>query len=86
MNETFIKFTDVNVDGCGTDVTNIAKITGDRLLTEEDTKKVAYAINTYKNTYAGEWDTDGCLDAAKEELERQGFKVEFVNPVCNLCF
>ena len=85
MKEQIIKFVDKNVDGCGTDITVIAKVNGN-ILTEETINKVKDAIDEYKTSNGGEWDTEGCLNAAIEILEAAGFKFDFVNPDAVICF
>jgi hypothetical protein len=85
MNENIIKFTDVNVDGCGTDVTLLARVYG-KDISVETIEKINDAIANYKKANEGEWDTDGCLDAATEQLEADGYEVHFVNPTLEIRF
>lgn len=85
MSETIIKFTDVNVDGCGTDVVVLARVYRNDI-TVGTIDRVKTAICNYKNENEGEWDTDGCLDAAKEQLETEGYEVHFINPSIEICF
>ena len=70
-----IKFVDVNVDGCGTDIDAYVKVEGETALTNgviERTKKV---IEKYKEENP-EWDTDTVIDVACEYLETEGYKTE----------
>lgn len=85
MNEQIIKFTDVNVDGCGTDAGCLAKVYGNDI-TVETVDRIKDAINNYKNENEGEWDTDGCLDAAQEQLKVEGYEVHWINPSHEICF
>ncbi len=85
MNEQIIKFTDVNVDGCGTDVSCLAKIYGNNI-TVGTVERIKDAINSYKNENEGEWDTEGCLDAAQEQLKAEGYEVQWINPSIEICF
>ena len=73
----YIKFIDHDMDGCGTNLTIMAKVTGE-LITNGTVERVKNAIGDYQTENEGEWDTDGCLDAAKEQLEAEGYKVEFI--------
>lgn len=84
--EQFINFIDVNVDGCGTDVTVSVRVVGEKSLTQEIVEKINAAISDYKEEYAGEWDTDGCIDVAFEVLENEGYKVEVINPTIEIAF
>lgn len=85
MNEQIIKFIDEDVDGCGTNVTILARIYGNDI-TVETIDKIKEAIYNYKNENEGEWDTDGCLDAAQEQLETEGYEVYWINPSIEICF
>jgi hypothetical protein len=85
MNETIIKFTDVDVDGNGTDVSTLAKISG-KEVTKETITKIENAISDYKRLYEGEWDTDGCLNAADYVLRDNGYNVVWITPSTEICF
>lgn len=85
MNEQIIKFIDEDVDGCGTDVTVLARVYGNDI-TVGTIDRIKDAINDYKNENKGEWNTDGCLDAAKEQLKTEGYEVHFINPSIEICF
>lgn len=74
-----IKFVDVNVDGCGTDIDVYIKTEGEKELTNgviERTKKV---VEEYKEENLYEWDTDSVIEAACEHLETEGYKTEIIS-------
>ena len=75
--EQFIKFVDEDVDGCGNDIVTVAKVCGEEI-TNGTIVRVRNAIDDYKNEAEGEWDTDGCLDAATEQLKAEGYEVSFI--------
>lgn len=77
--KTITKFTDVNVDGCGTNVETVAILTGPDI-TKEIIEGVNKAIEECKIALELYYSTDDCLNAAKEYLNKQGFQVEFMNP------
>lgn len=85
MNEQIIKFIDEDVDGCGTNVEVLARIYGNDI-TVGTIDRVKDAICNYKNENEDEWDTDGCLDAAQEQLEAEGYEVYFIIPTIEICF
>ena len=85
MNETIIKFCDVNIDGNGTDVCVIARVYG-KEVPFDTVERIKDAIFGYKEENEGEWDTDGCLDVAKKLLESEGYEVHFINPSIEICF
>lgn len=85
MNEQIVKFIDENVDGCGTDITVLAKVYGNDI-TAGTIDRVKNAICDYKNENEDAWDTDGCLNAAQEQLEAEGYEVHWMNPSLEICF
>lgn len=86
MREHFIKFIDEDVDGCGTDVTVIARVYGNDI-TVGTIDRIKDAICNYKNENEGEWDTDGCLAAAQEQLEMERYEVYWINTCeAEICF
>lgn len=85
MVETIIKFTDVDVDGNGTNIDILMRVYGNDI-TVGTIDRVKDAISNYKNENEGEWDTDGCIDAATEQLEAEGYEVHFINPAIEICF
>ena len=78
MREHFIKFIDKDVDGSRTNITIIARVCG-KNITVGIINKIKDAICSYKNENEGDWNTDGCIDAAQEQLEKEGYKVYWVN-------
>ena len=81
----YIEFKDIDVDGCGTDVTAIMEINSDGL-TNGTVGRIKDAISNYKRENEGEWDSDGCFDAAAEQLEKEGYKVKYIFPSTTICF
>ena len=55
----------------------IARVYGNEL-TIETINRVKDAILDYKAETEGEWNDDGCLDAAQGQLEKEGYKVEWI--------
>ena len=78
MKEQFVRFVDKDVDGCGTDVTAIAKVYGNDI-TAGTIDRVKDAICNYKSANEYEYDTDGCLEAAQNQFETEGYKVDWIN-------
>ena len=80
----YIKLTDVNVNGGGEDVVVIVKIQcilplEGVAIKKESILRVEEAIESYKAENPGEWDTEGCVNAAFAQLEKEGFKAEVVD-------
>lgn len=71
-----IKFMDKNVDGCGTDVETMIQIEGDQALTNEAVKRIKDTIEKYKKENYGEYSTDDVVEAACEQLGREGYICE----------
>lgn len=69
----FIKLIDVNVDGCGTNVETIIEVNGRRKLTNEIIQRTQEAIDKYKESNPGEWDTDDIINIACEHLKAEGY-------------
>ena len=84
MREQFIKFIDEDVDGCGTNITTIAKVYGNDI-TVGTIDRIKDAINNYKRE-DDEWDTDGCLEAAQDQFEAEGYEVSWINEEIEICF
>ena len=82
---TYIKLEDVDVDGCGTDVSTIIEVDSDDI-TNDTIKMATKAIEAYKRENEGEWDSDGCFNAAADKLRSEGFKVRFIVPSATICF
>lgn len=85
MNEQIIKFIDEDVDGCGTNVEVLLRVCG-KDITVGTIDRIKDAISNYKIENLGEWDTDGCIDVAKEQLESEGYEVHFITPAYEICF
>lgn len=85
MTEQIIKFTNVDVDGCGTDVPSLARIYGNAITTEI-TDRVKNAICGYIMENERIWDTNGCLAVAQKQLEAEGYEVHWIYPCTEICF
>lgn len=77
MNQ-FIKITDSDVDGCGTNLETSIQIEGESI-TNGVIARIKDAISDYKNECDGDWDTDGCVEAAWAQLEKEGYQCTFVD-------
>ena len=75
-----IKLTDVNVDGCGTNIETVIQIEGKAELTNGIIERTKKAIEKHKEEYPDEWDTDSALNAACEYLEAEGYMCHYVIP------
>lgn len=84
-NMTYIEFKDVDVDGCGADVTVIMEVSSDGL-TNGTVERIKDAIVDYKREMEGEWDSHGCLNAAAKQFEKEGYKVRYIIPSTTICF
>lgn len=69
-----IKFIDVNVDGCGTDIDVYVEVEGTEELTNGVIARTKKVIEDYKEEYPYEWDTNTVIDVACEYLETEGYK------------
>ena len=76
---TTIKLTDVNVDGCGTDIETIVTATGPTI-TDEIKLGINETIKNRKNDLAGEWTTDDCIEAVDDYLKQHGYDVKYITP------
>lgn len=85
MKEQYIKFVDKDVDGCGTDITIYCKVYGSEI-TVGTVDRIKNAICNYKNENEGEWDTDGCLDVATEQLKAEGYEIYWIDEETEICF
>ena len=75
----FIRFCDVNVDGCGTDVEVYVQIEGTTQLTNGVIERTKQKIEKYKEENDYEYDTDSVVEIACEYLETEGFKCSIIN-------
>lgn len=87
MKEHFIRFVQEDADGCGTDIAIIAKVSGKDDIKIGTIDRVKDAISDYKRE-DDEWQTDGCLEAAKNQLEAEGYRVHWVDEdeTIEICF
>ena len=83
MKEQIIEF--VSADMGEIDSIFLAKIYGNDI-TVGTIDRVKDAIYNYKNENESDWDTDGCLNAAREQLEYEGYKVEFISSSAKIFF
>ena len=67
-----IKFIDVNIDDCGTNVESMVQVEGKQELTNGVIQRTKDAIEKYKKENYGEYDTDSIIDVACEHLETEG--------------
>lgn len=77
MKVSYINLTEVDVDGCGTNITSVIK-TNAAGITNGMVERIRNAISDYKADNEGEWDTDGCIDAALEQLKKEGYIAEII--------
>lgn len=82
--DTTIRFVDWNADGCGTDIVNIAILTGPEV-TEQVIASINYEITKYK-TEIDEWTTDDILDAVSKYLEGIGYSIRWVTPTIDITY
>lgn len=81
----YIELIDVDVDGCGTDVSTIVSVNTENI-TNGMVGRLTKAISDYKKEVSGEYDTDGCVKAVLAQLESEGFKADVVNTSATICF
>lgn len=74
-----LKFIDVNVDGCGTNVEEMIQIEGKHELTNGIIQRTKEAIEKYKIENNGEYDTDSIIQAACEHLEEEGYMCDYIS-------
>jgi len=74
-----IKFTDTDIDGCGTDIVVYVQIEGDRKLTTDDIVDIKSVIDESKRNIE-DWSTDDILDAVCDHLASKGFTCQCVYP------
>jgi hypothetical protein len=75
-----IKFTDVNVDGCGTDIEVYVQVEGKAELTNGIIKRTKEVIEEYKKENEYEYDTASIIDVACKHLETEGYMCFSVIP------
>lgn len=74
-----INFIDTDVDGCGTYVETMIQIEGEQALTNGAVKRVKDVIEKYKKENYGEYCTDDVVEAACEQLGREGYICEHLS-------
>ena len=80
MTEAIIRFNDVNVDGCGTDVITDANVIGPPI-TETIINDIKKVIETRKEELDHEWETDDILNAVEDYLTSIGYTIKWINTV-----
>ncbi len=83
MAKTYLKLIDENVDGNGTNVETVLCVETDAL-TNGQIGRIKEAIERCKED--GEYYTDDCIDAAINQLESEGLKVECCTPESEIYF
>lgn len=81
-----IKFIDVNVDGCGTNVESMIEVEGKQKLTNGIIQRTKDAIEKYKKENYGEYDTDSIIDVACEYLESEGYMCDYISEDVTIVF
>lgn len=74
-----IKFIDVNIDGCGTNVESMVQVEGKQELTNGVIQRTKDAIEKYKKENYGEYDTDSIIDVACKHLETEGYMCDYIS-------
>lgn len=74
-----IKLTDVDIDGCGTNVEEMIQVEGKQELTNGIIQRTKEAIEKYKIGNNGEYDTDSIIQAACEHLEEEGYMCDYIS-------
>lgn len=74
-----IKFIDVNIDGCGTNVESMVQVEGKQELTNGVIQRTKDTIEKYKKENYGEYDTDSIIDVACEHLETEGYMCDYIS-------
>ena len=75
-----IKFVDVDVDGCGTDVVVYVQVEGKRELANGIIENCEKKIEDYKKENLNQWDTDSVLDMVCGYLETEGYMCDSIIP------
>ena len=66
-----IKFIDVNIDDCGTNVESMVQVEGKQELTNGVIQRTKDAIEKYKK--------DSIIDVACEHLETEGYMCDYIS-------
>ena len=75
-----IKFSDINADGCGTDINVYIQVSGPTNLTNGVINRTKEVIEKYKEENEYEWDTNDITDIAIEHLEKEGYECSHIFP------
>lgn len=75
-----IKLTDVNIDGCGTDITVYIQIKGPSKLTDKTIEETNAKIQKYKEENHGEWDTDSIINMICQYLTTKNYTCQIITP------
>ncbi len=75
--KTVFKLVDEDVDGCGTDISVCIEVNGQP--SKDTMEKMQAAVSAYKEEYYGEWDSDGCFEAAVQSLKESGYEVSYLS-------
>ena len=75
-----IKFTDVDIDGNGTNIEVYIQVKGRFELINGVIAEMKSEIEKYKEEYSGEWDTDSAINVACEYLESKGYECRSLLP------
>ena len=81
----YLELRDVDVDGCGTDVTAILEVDEDHI-TRGMVSRITNAINDYKRKNNGEYDSNTCFEVAYEVMKADGYKVRYIIPEATVEF
>ena len=81
-----IKFIDIDVDGCGTNVESMIEVEGKQELTNRIIQRTKDAIENYKKENYVEYDTDSIIDVACEHLESEGYMCDYISEDVTIVF
>jgi len=84
--QQIIKFADVDVDGCGTNVEVYIQVEGKHELTNGIIEKLNEIVENYKMEHFGEWDTDSVVDASCDYLKSEGYHINPLIPDYEIIF
>lgn len=76
----FIKFAEIDADGCGTYNDILIQVEGKTELTNGVIERTKKEIEKYKKQNPYEWDTNGAIEAACEHLKTAGYICNLVSP------
>lgn len=74
-----IKFIDVDVDGCGTNIETMVQVEGKHELTKGIFQGIKDTIQKYKKECDGEYDTDSIVETVCEYLENEGYMCNYIS-------